>query len=88
MATSEITLSVYLLSKLIHNYIIRLRFILISTYIHRKQSSRPLEVQFLRFSKQIAEGMNYLASKSFVHRDLAARNILLNDSLTCKVQQL
>ena len=33
----------------------------------------------------IASGMKYLSSKAFVHRDLAARNILLNNSMTCKV---
>ena len=44
-----------------------------------------MEVQFLNFSKQIAAGMNHLASKSFVHRDLAARNILLDRNLVCRV---
>ena len=44
-----------------------------------------METQLLRFSKQIASGMNYLANKSFIHRDLAARNVLLNETLTCKV---
>ena len=88
MVTSEITLSQCLLSKLIHNCIkiIRPSSAYLYFYMHRKQNSRALEVQFLRFSKQIAEGMNYLANKSFIHRDLAARNILLDDSLTCKVR--
>ncbi len=52
---------------------------------NRNQNSRTVEIQFLRFSKQIASGMNHLASKSFIHRDLAARNILLDETLTCKV---
>ena len=39
----------------------------------------------LRFSKEIAAGMDYLSQKSFVHRDLAARNLLLDRALTCKV---
>ena len=40
----------------------------------------------LKFCRQVAEGLSYLAGKSFVHRDIAARNILLDKELNCKVR--
>ncbi|KAI6177795.1 Endo-1,3(4)-beta-glucanase [Aphelenchoides bicaudatus] len=37
--------------------------------------------QFLKFSWQIADGLNYFTSLGYIHRDIAARNILLDQHL-------
>uniref|UniRef100_A0A8C7JQM7 receptor protein-tyrosine kinase n=1 Tax=Oncorhynchus kisutch TaxID=8019 RepID=A0A8C7JQM7_ONCKI len=39
----------------------------------------------LRFSSQVAQGMDFLASKNCIHRDVAARNVLLTDGRVAKI---
>eukprot|EP00731_Ephydatia_muelleri_P015152 Em0008g872a len=46
---------------------------------------QDLYLRLLAYSKQIADGMQHLSSKSFVHRDLAARNILVTQNCICKI---
>ena len=57
------------------------------TTIHN--SSRLDQVKFapvfLRFTRDIADGMKYLSIKKYIHRDLAARNILLSYDMSCKI---
>ena len=40
----------------------------------------------VKFAREIAARMNYLANKDFIHRDLAARNVLLTEQEVCKVE--
>ncbi|CAL8147207.1 unnamed protein product [Orchesella dallaii] len=41
--------------------------------------------ELVRFCKEIASGMNFIAEKGVVHGDLSARNVLLDKHLTCKI---
>ncbi|CAL9695568.1 unnamed protein product [Knipowitschia caucasica] len=43
---------------------------------------------FLHMASQVAAGMDYLSSHSFVHKDLAARNILVGEQLHVKISDL
>ncbi|CAL8068308.1 unnamed protein product [Orchesella dallaii] len=58
-----------------------------SRYINlNEEASRMiLPSELIRFSLEIARGMEYIASKNVVHGDLAARNVLLDSKLVCKI---
>ena len=56
-----------------------------SLYSGSQAIDPALPATLLKFCRQVAEGLSYLAGKSFVHRDIAARNILLDQELNCKV---
>ncbi|XP_068685579.1 fibroblast growth factor receptor 4-like isoform X1 [Montipora foliosa] len=41
--------------------------------------------QLMKFAWQVADGMQYLSSRSIIHRDLAARNVWVGEREICKV---
>ena len=41
--------------------------------------------QLMVFSRNIMEGMDYMANQGIIHRDLAARNVLVADEDTVKI---
>ena len=58
------------------------------TYLQEKMEpvfNLKTEAQMLAWSYQVAEGMQFLHSRSVIHGDLAARNVLLCSNLTCKI---
>ena len=61
--------------------------VLLITYDRVQPNDTALPTTLLKFCRQVAEGLSYLAGKSFVHRDIAARNILLDKEHNCKVRR-
>ncbi|XP_048884828.1 macrophage colony-stimulating factor 1 receptor isoform X2 [Brienomyrus brachyistius] len=50
------------------------------------EDSWPLDIDdLLRFSYQVAQGLEFLTAKNCIHRDVAARNVLLADSRVAKI---
>ncbi|XP_055782592.1 macrophage colony-stimulating factor 1 receptor 1-like isoform X2 [Salvelinus fontinalis] len=48
--------------------------------------SWPLDMEdLLRFSYQVAQGLDFLATRNCIHRDVAARNVLLTDRRVAKI---
>uniref|UniRef100_A0A8C9YRY1 receptor protein-tyrosine kinase n=1 Tax=Sander lucioperca TaxID=283035 RepID=A0A8C9YRY1_SANLU len=46
----------------------------------------PLDIDdLLRFSFQVAQGLDFLAAKNCIHRDVAARNVLLTNHRVAKI---
>ena len=44
-----------------------------------------LKSLLLSYSREIANGLEYLSSRGYIHRDVAARNILLSKDGVSKV---
>ncbi|KAL2095213.1 hypothetical protein ACEWY4_009932 [Coilia grayii] len=53
---------------------------------HPEADSRIFGMEdLLRFSYDVAQGMDFLTSRNCIHRDVAARNVLLTDSCVAKI---
>lgn len=55
-------------------------------FVSEERSEWPLEMEdLMRFSFQVAQGLDFLAAKNCIHRDVAARNVLLTDHRIAKI---
>lgn len=50
-----------------------------------KLQTSLISLQLMKFSRQVADGMEYLSSKEIIRRDLTARNVLVGNQEICKV---
>nr|XP_046261801.1 macrophage colony-stimulating factor 1 receptor [Scatophagus argus] len=57
-----------------------------SQEVFEETADWPLDIDdLLRFSYQVAQGLEFLAAKNCIHRDVAARNVLLTDRRVAKI---
>ncbi|XP_068187204.1 macrophage colony-stimulating factor 1 receptor 2 isoform X2 [Antennarius striatus] len=49
------------------------------------QTSNLSMADLMRFSYQVAQGLDFLSSRNCIHRDVAARNVLLTDHCIAKI---
>ncbi|XP_074528112.1 macrophage colony-stimulating factor 1 receptor 2 [Halichoeres trimaculatus] len=60
--------------------------ILSSGKSHQGVQSHSLSVNdLMRFSYQVAQGLDFLSTRNCIHRDVAARNVLLTDGRVAKI---